>query len=46
MLRQTSLLVSLVLLIDRLSWPFEPIKRPQGRPKTYLTTSSCRPWPP
>ena len=35
MLRHTSLLVSLVLLIDRLPWPFAPIKRPRGRPKTY-----------
>ena len=35
MLRQTSLLVSLVLLIDRLPWPSEPTKRPRGRPKTY-----------
>lgn len=35
MLRQTSLLVSLVLLIDRLPWPPEPAKRPRGRPKMY-----------
>jgi Transposase DDE domain len=35
MLRQTSLLVSFVRLIDRLSWPPEPSKRPRGRPKTY-----------
>jgi Transposase DDE domain len=35
MLRQTSLLVSLVLLIDRLPWPPEPAKRPRGRPKAY-----------
>ena len=35
MLRQTSLLVSLVLLIDRLPWPSAPVKRPRGRPKTY-----------
>ena len=35
MLRQTSLLVSLVLLIDRLPWPSEPTTRPRGRPKTY-----------
>lgn len=34
MLRQTSLLVSLVTLVDRLSWPPEPTKRPRGRPKT------------
>ena len=31
----TSLLVSLVLLIDRLPWPSAPVKRPRGRPKTY-----------
>jgi Transposase DDE domain len=35
MLRQTSLLVSLVLLIDRLPWPSAPVKRPRGRPKMY-----------
>src|SRR5262245_1261657 len=35
MLRQTSLLVSLVLLVDRLPWPAAPGKRPRGRPKTY-----------
>jgi hypothetical protein len=35
MLRHTSLLVSLVRLIDRLPWPSEPAKRPRGRPKTY-----------
>jgi Transposase DDE domain len=35
MLRHTSLLVSLVLLIDRLPWPAAPGKRPRGRPKTY-----------
>src|SRR4030095_15738114 len=35
MLRQTSLLVSLVLLIDRLPWPAAPGKRPRGRPKMY-----------
>ena len=35
MLRQTSLLVSLVLLIDYLPWPSAPVKRPRGRPKTY-----------
>ena len=35
MLRQTSLLVSLVALVDRLPWPSEPAKRPRGRPKTY-----------
>ena len=35
MLRQTSLLVSLVALIDRLPGPSEPAKRPRGRPRTY-----------
>ena len=35
MLRQKSLLVSLVVLVDRLPWPPEPAKRPRGRPKTY-----------
>ena len=35
MLRQTSLLVSLVSLVDRLPWPPEPAKRSRGRPKTY-----------
>lgn len=35
MLRQHSLLVSLVVLIDRLPWPPEPTQRPWGRPKTY-----------
>ena len=35
MLRQNSLLVSLVVLIDRLPWPAEPTSRPRGRPKTY-----------
>jgi hypothetical protein len=35
MLRHTSLLVSLVLRIDRLPWPPEPAKRPRGRPKAY-----------
>jgi hypothetical protein len=35
MLRQTSLLVSLVRLIDRVPWPPEPAQRPRGRPKTY-----------
>ena len=35
MLRQTSLLVTLVKLIDRLPWPPEPVKRSRGRPKTY-----------
>jgi Transposase DDE domain len=35
MLRQKSLLVSLVLLVDRLPWPVEPAKRSRGRPTTY-----------
>src|SRR5262245_40228413 len=35
MLRQTSLLVSLVVLIDRLPWPPEAPHRLRGRPKTY-----------
>jgi hypothetical protein len=35
MLRQTSLLVSLVVLMDRLPWPPEPPARLRGRPKTY-----------
>ena len=35
MLRQTSLLVSLVTLVDRLPWPPAPITRPRGRPKIY-----------
>ena len=35
MLRHTSVLVSLVLLVDRLPWPPEPHKRPRGHPKTY-----------
>ena len=35
MLRQTSLRVSLVVLMDRLPWPSEPAQRPRGRPKTY-----------
>jgi hypothetical protein len=35
MRRQKSLLVSLVLLVDRLPWPPEPAKRSRGRPKTY-----------
>jgi hypothetical protein len=34
MLRQKSLLVSLVLLIDRVPGPSAPAKRPRGRPKT------------
>jgi hypothetical protein len=34
MLRHTSRLVSLVMLIDRLPWPPEPAKRPRGRPHT------------
>jgi hypothetical protein len=35
MLRQKSLRVSLVLLVDRLPWPPEPAQRSRGRPKTY-----------
>ena len=35
MLRHTRVLVSLVLLVDRLPWPVEPPKRPRGHPKTY-----------
>jgi Transposase DDE domain len=35
MLRQKSVLVTLVQLIDALPWPPEPTKRPRGRPKTY-----------
>jgi DDE family transposase len=35
MLRQTSRLVSLVILVDRLPWPPAPTKRSRGRPKTY-----------
>jgi hypothetical protein len=35
MLRRKSLLVSLVLLIERLPWPPEPTRRPRGRPTTY-----------
>jgi Transposase DDE domain len=35
MLRHPSVLVSLVVLIDRLPWPPEPPKRPRGHPKTY-----------
>jgi hypothetical protein len=35
MLRHTSILVSLVRLIDRLPWPPESPKRPRGHPKTY-----------
>jgi hypothetical protein len=35
MLRHKGLLVSLVLLVDRLPWPPEPAKRSRGRPKTY-----------
>jgi hypothetical protein len=34
MLRQRSLLVSLVGLIDRLPWPLEPTPQPRGRPNT------------
>jgi hypothetical protein len=35
MLRQTSLLVSLVTLVDQLPWPPAPAKRSRGRPQTY-----------
>lgn len=35
MLRHTSILVSLVRLVDRLPWPPEPLKRSRGHPKTY-----------
>ena len=35
MLRHTSVLVSLVVLVDRLPWPPEPPRRPRGHPKTY-----------
>jgi Transposase DDE domain len=34
MLRQTHLLVSLVVLMDRFPWPPAPPTRPRGRPKT------------
>jgi hypothetical protein len=34
MLRHKGLLVSLVVLVDRLPWPPEPAKRSRGRPKT------------
>jgi hypothetical protein len=35
MRRQTSLLGSLVVLMDRFPWPPEPPTRLRGRPKTY-----------
>jgi Transposase DDE domain len=35
MLRHTSVLVTLVQLVDQLPWPPEPTKRSRGRPKTY-----------
>jgi hypothetical protein len=35
MLRHTSVLVSLVRLIDRLPWLPAPTKRPRGHPTTY-----------
>jgi hypothetical protein len=35
MLRHASILVSLIVLVDRLPWPAEPPKRPRGHPKTY-----------
>jgi Transposase DDE domain len=34
-LRQKSLRVTLVKLIDELPWPSEPAKRPRGRPQAY-----------
>ena len=44
MLRHKSLLVSLVLLIDRLPWPAAPGKRPRGRPKTYADRLILKAW--
>ena len=35
MLRHTSVLVSLIGLVDCLPWPPEPPKRRRGHPKTY-----------
>ena len=35
MLRQKSLLVSLVLLVNRLPWEPAPARRSRGRPKPY-----------
>jgi hypothetical protein len=35
MLRQKSLLVTLVKLLDAIPWPPEPAKRPRGRPPRY-----------
>jgi hypothetical protein len=35
MLRQNSVLVTLVRLTDQLPWPPAPAKRPRGRPPTY-----------
>jgi hypothetical protein len=35
MRRQKSLLVSLIVLMDRLPWASKPATRPQGRHKTY-----------
>ena len=35
MLRHSSLLVSLVMLIDRLPWPPEPKQRIRGHPQEY-----------
>src|SRR5262249_60785762 len=35
MLRHRSVLVSLVVLIDRLPWPPQPAKRRRGHPQTY-----------
>jgi hypothetical protein len=38
MIRQTSLLVTLVRLVDRLPRPAPPTKRGRGRPRTYADT--------
>lgn len=35
MRRHKSLLVSLVLRVDRLPWPAEPTTRARGRPQAY-----------
>ena len=35
MLRHTSVLVTLVRLVDRLPWPSEPVTRPRGHPQLY-----------
>jgi hypothetical protein len=44
MRQHTSLLVSLVRLIDRLPWPSEPTKRPRGRPQTYSERLIMKAW--